>query len=307
MPAEFAERCERFDRLAAAVQPTARRGMVMERRLEASSFETLQWCVRTYISACFFSQGSVLSEEEIIRRLAGEKNPLLNRTPNGVLMPKYEFSMEYNSLHLCLAQMVETLGLEGLTDSWQIPFIVRIVAGCADENTTRPYAASKIHSDVWIGEPKDLVLLNIPVLGDIERTTIRWLEPPSDLGESFLKVLPDFSGGQAVAGQSRTVDLAPKQGHLYFSDAWVLHQNLLQGGGPRVSIDLRFRMKTSPRYKREAEFEARSKFLEQYLPWETWKRVGRHAIVVFEDTYAALQQNAPPAFSGKYLLFDFGR
>lgn len=309
MPPEWSERNERFDRLAAAVGHTARQGMVLEHRLEENFFQTLQWTVRAYVSASLSSQGTVLSESEIIQRLSDEKNPLLNQTANGVLVPKYEFSMEYNSLHRCLAQMMESLGLEGITDSWQLPVIVRAVEGKPRDPKTwlRPYATTKIHSNVWAGEPSDLVLLNLPVLGDIENTTIRWFQPPAEAGEKFLRTLNDFGEGDAVVRESLPLDLTPKLGHLYFSDAWVLQQTQQNGGGPRVSIDLRVRLKSSPQEKKRAQWEARSKCLEQYVPWQTWRRVGRHAIVVFEDTFAALQQNSSPSFSGKYLLFDFGR
>lgn len=309
MQPEFLERVQRFDALASRIPHSRRRGFVLEHKMDEGRFQALQWYVRAYISASLLAPGHVFSEEEILARLADRSRPILNKTPNGVLMPKYEFSMEYNMLHSCLVRLLDCLDLDSLTLCWQLPFIVRVVAGHEEDPmaSLRPYSATKIHSDVWVGEPSDLILLNIPILGDVEKTGMRWLEPPPELGESHLKVLNDFKEGEEIAGQASVLDLVWKQGHLYFSDAAVLHQTVQSGGRYRVSIDLRFRMKTSPEYKKQVEARALSKYLEQYVSWPAWKGVGSHSIVVFEDRCSALQQNPAPSFSGKYLLFDFGR
>ena len=129
------ERNERFESLAAQVPHTARQGLVLEHKLNAERFQTLQWHVRAYISACYSPSGPVLSEAQILERLGDEGNPLLNRTPNGVLMPKYEFSMEYNSLHRSLVRSLEEIGFDSLADSWQLPIIVRAVRSGAFESS----------------------------------------------------------------------------------------------------------------------------------------------------------------------------
>ncbi|MCH6585211.1 MAG: hypothetical protein IH810_05200, partial [Proteobacteria bacterium] len=65
-----------------------------------------------------------------------------------------------------------------------MPLNVRIVDGKVINREQRSYDSSKRHSDTWIGEPSDMTLVNIPILGDIENTAIEWFSPPKDIGES---------------------------------------------------------------------------------------------------------------------------
>lgn len=261
------------------------RELLLEHRIEPLAFEALESNLRAYICACLETGGKLLSAEEIAQRLAHPGTDLPNKTPNGLLMPKAEVTLEFTMMHKCLARIMAALGIEALTDSWSLPVNVRVVLGEASAQTLgRPYAASKIHSDVWAGEPADTVVINIPVLGDIERTSLEWFEPPARLGEGHLTVLQDFAQGESVARQSTRIDVKPKLGHIYFSDCALLHRTVRAHGGTRVSIDMRIRLKTSDAYKAHVERVSGQSRLANYVPFEQWRSIGETSVMVFDET-----------------------
>ena len=285
MESGFLERKNRFAKLASLISHTRKYDLILEHKIEEEGFKALQLYTSIYISACLMTGGVVLSEEEIVERLSAQKASLPNKTPNGLLLPKADFNLEFNMLHKCFARIITGLGFDYLTDSWQLPINVRVVDGQADRGALdRPYSTSKFHSDTWAGEPADVVLLNIPILGDIERTSLEWLEPLQELGESHLKVLRDFNEGEDIARQSTKIDISPRLGHIYFSDCALLHRTVRANGRCRVSIDLRFRMKTSPSYKAHIENLCGPSRLGNYVSLRQWQRIGSEALIVFEET-----------------------
>lgn len=267
------------------VPHTLARDLLLEHPIEPKAFEALQTHVRSYISACLMTGGKILSSGEIVERLSDRHVDLPNRTPNGLLMPKADVTLEFTMLHKCFARIMSTLGIDGLTESWSLPINVRIVQGQASAETlNRPYAASKIHSDVWAGEPADTVVLNIPILGDIARTSLEWLELPQELGESHLKEFRDFSEAEPIARQSSRIEVVPKLGHIYFSDCALLHRTVRANGGCRVSIDLRFRFKTTPAYKTHVEKLCGPSRLGNYVPFQQWRAIGEESVLAFKET-----------------------
>ncbi len=281
------ERKSRFAELARLIPHTGSYDLLLDHEIEAGLFKALQLQTCIYISACLVTGGRVLSAEEIVERLSDRRVSLPNKTPNGLLLAKADMTLEFNLLHKCFARIMSGLGFDHLTDVWSLPMNVRVVSGQADPAIlNRPYASSKAHSDTWAGEPADSVLLNVPILGDIGRTSLEWLEPPPALGESHLKTLSDFNDGEAIVRQSSKIDLTPKLGHIYFSDCALLHRTVrVNGGGCRVSIDLRIRMKTTPSYKAYVErLRGPSTLGSHYVPFQLWQRVGTETLMVFEET-----------------------
>jgi hypothetical protein len=279
------QRKQRFAGLVDRVPHAFARDLFVDHPIDRRAFEALQSQVCMYISACLKTNGSLLSAEEVTQRLSDPATDLPNKTPNGLLMPKAEVSLEFTMLHKCLAGIVSRLGLDAVADSWSLPINVRVVLGQASAQTTsRPYAASKIHSDVWAGEPADTVVINIPVLGDIERTSLEWFEPPAELGESHLKVLKDFADGESVARQSARIDVKPELGHVYFSDCALLHRTARMNGSCRVSLDMRIRLTAGAAYRAHIEALCGNSRLGNYVPYEQWRSIGDTTVLVVDET-----------------------
>ncbi len=124
-------------------------------------------------------------------------------------------------------------------EAFQSPCNVRIVAGSADAKAdNRPYASSKIHTDVWFGEPLRSILFNLPLLGDPAAVAMDFLEP-DDFPLALRQVLADYSDGRDVAERALRLPMAFERGVVYISDSLSLHQTVRRGTGIRLSLDWR--------------------------------------------------------------------
>ena len=295
------DRRTRFAQLASLIPHSFKGELILEHRMDEERFQALAWETRRYLSASLGYAGRVLSEEQIVETFSDPKTFVPNKTPNGLLMPKAELTMEFNMVHKCFAELLGALGFDHLTDGWQLPLNVRVVGGQVDPATrNRPYSTSKIHSDTWVGEPSDAILLNVPLLGDIERTTIEWFQVPVEVGDSFLRPLKDFTEGEEVVRQATRVDVTPKIGHIYFSDFALLHRTVRKDGRCRISLDLRIRMKTSAAAKAQVDAKSASDRLEEYVPFALWMSIGQRALVVIPETMEECRQlQANPSTSRK--------
>jgi hypothetical protein len=294
----MAQRKQRFARLISAVPHPFARDLFVDYAIEPVAFDQLRMATCTYISACLGACAH-LTEAEILQRLSDPQSILPNKTPNGLLLPKVEVTVEFTLLHKALVQIIEKLGISALADGWSLPINVRVVLGSASSDvTSRPYAASKIHSDVWAGEPSDTVVMNIPVLGDIARTSLEWLELPADLGDSYLKLYRDYADAEPVARLARRIELEPQLGHIYFSDCALLHRTLRKGGACRVSIDLRFRFSGDAQAKQEAERLSGPSRLANYVSFAQWASLGRDTVLACAETMADAGRNYGPSKGG---------
>jgi hypothetical protein len=121
----------------------------------------------------------------------------------------------------------------------QIPCNVRLVEGTPDEQTdARSYSSTKIHTDVWNGEPISSILFNIPVLGDTEAVDLRFFEPRS-FPEALRVPLQDYRLGEPVASSATEYPAPFEMGGMYISDSLSLHRTVKRGARLRVSLDFR--------------------------------------------------------------------
>lgn len=117
--------------------------------------------------------------------------------------------------------------VEGISH-YQLYPSIRVKSG----KTDGAYDTSKLHSDVFAGDPSGVVVM-IPLFGDIEFGGVEFFEPTQGSYEDF-KFYPDY-------------DLAPdfkpkylgkmEAGYIHFVDAFCLHRTMM--GNKRVSLDHR--------------------------------------------------------------------
>jgi hypothetical protein len=284
------ERKKRFSKLALKVKHDNKQfeDVFLDHALPSEAKINLQNITSKYISACFAAcygnEYNNLNQIDLLEKLDDPKYTLVNKTPNGVLLCKHETTLEFNLLHKAVAKLFLSFGFKDLTEFWQAPLNVRVVLGKDEHVVERPYESSKLHSDVWIGEPADMILVNIPILGDIENTTLEWYLPPNNIGESHLRHLTDFSEGLEIAKKFNKLNLKPKLGHIYFSDPTTLHQTKRKSGKVRVSIDFRFRMKVSDDYRKLVVESCKPEFLKNYIYTDDWFAIGSESIIYVGET-----------------------
>jgi len=236
------ERAQRLGAILAGAPLAADFPLVKAVRTSAPALARLQGAVVTYLwhtlSQAYPTRNFALSLD-ILERHAGEIQALPNRTPNGVLLPRQETYLSFNLVHQALAALIEEVGVLPRLHAVQSPCNVRVVSGDPDPGAeARPYSSSKIHTDLWNGEPLASILFNIPVLGDVEAVDLRFFEPGAFPPE--LRVpLPDYALGAGVISGCREYPLRFEIGCICVSDSLSLHQTVKRRSALRLSIDFR--------------------------------------------------------------------
>jgi hypothetical protein len=235
-------RGERLARIVGEAKLAASFPLLQVVRMSDAQFARLEAAALAYLwhslSAAFPERSFGLDR----RLLVEYRDALLdlpNRTPNGVILPRRETFLSFNMIHQVLANVIQGAGMLSAFSHLQIPCNVRLVEGTPDRDTdSRSYSSTKIHTDVWNGEPISSILFNIPVLGDPAAVDLRFYEPrnfPSELRVA----LSDYKLGEPVASSVEEYPVAFQMKHLYISDALSLHQTVKRRPALRLSLDFR--------------------------------------------------------------------
>lgn len=254
-------------------------------------FSAILEATAQYLGACLGARGP-RSGEAVRGRLEQAVDSLANRTPNGEVLPKQEFEEEFNRFHRAVAAWLGTLGIDHLLSQLSCPVAVRVVKGTAEPQVEgRPYASSKMHVDLWNGDPPDSINVLLPLWGDVDRTSVEFYGPPADFEERFLCTVRDYEEAAARLGPCERYPVTFRLGHAHFMDAVVPHRTVRRGGGVRVSIQLQLRRRVSEaaRARAEAICDA-ARLAGYYLPPAEWYAVGTTRFMRFHDTYADAQR-----------------
>ena len=242
-------------------------------RLPEPIFAQLRGAVTTYIWHSLtqaYSQQAFMPNDGLLTRHATAILDLPNRTPNGVLLPRVETFLSFNLIHQALVRMFETMGFFPQLASLQRACNVRILSGAPDAHTEkRPFASSKLHTDIWAGEPLGSLLFNILVLGEPDAVDLEFFEPDS-FPERLLKPLEDYDLGKEMAGLAKRCPIKSELGIVLVSDSLSLHQTVKRRRGYRVSIDFR----AIPLTLLAGETSAASHSRAGYIDAEDWRRGG---------------------------------
>lgn len=286
---ELDARAKRLEHIVAQADVAAEFPLLKVVRIAPAAFTRLEAAVAAYIwhslsraypDRSFALGNSVLTEH------ASEIRALPNRTPNGVLLPRRDTFQSFNLIHQALADVIEGSGLLGAFSFIQIPCNVRIVNGAPDPMVdARSYASSKMHTDVWNGEPLSSVLFNIPVLGDPKAVDLRFYEPrtfPADMR----RPLGDYTLGKTVTASAVEYPAKFEMGYMYISDALSLHQTMRIRPTLRVSLDFR----TIARELVADESADHSESRAVYVRPDEWRAGGSTTILASGEPLNAFQR-----------------
>ena len=252
--------------------------------INAERFQAMREATLSYLHACLGPSGKGMVEQAMLELAA---TTLANRTPNGVVIPKREFQVEFNQLQKIMADWLRDLDLDDLIGQICCPMVVRLAKGESNPQLelSRPYSSSKIHSDIWTGEPPNHVGIRIPVLGDIERTTIEFFHPPVEFEERWMRWLDDYDEAKDLASRSPQYPITLQHGAAYFIDGTVLHRTAKKGGGARVSLHVELRRLIPEQDRQLADQMSDSGRLAHYLSREEWYQYGTSKFMRPKDTY----------------------
>lgn len=276
----LSDRGERLTRIVGTLPLSEQSPLVKAVPLPAHCLNRLQTAASIYVWHSLSQahpQRCFVMANDVLERYSEDVLALPNRTPNGLLLPRKETFVSFNLVQQALAMAIVELTLDRPFESFQSPCNVRIVSGKPDsELDSRPYASSKIHTDVWYGEPLRSILFNLPLLGNPAAVAMEFFEPTAFPAE-FQHPLGDYEDGRAVSETAERLPMRFDLGVLYVSDSLSLHQTVRRENGIRLSLD--WRAIPRERLVSEANDEIRSR--ATYVPTDRFLAGG--STLIFAD------------------------
>ncbi|MBN8547708.1 MAG: hypothetical protein J0M12_00185 [Deltaproteobacteria bacterium] len=253
--------------------------------LDEKSLKAMRAASANYLRACL-GEGQNLSDDALLASINDAALPkLANRTPNGAVLPKKEVAKEFNELHRVVGNWVESLGLDDIVAEIFCPLTLRIMSGKGDPKlAARPYATSKMHADVWAGDPGDGVNVIVSLFGDVEKTAVDFYRPPADFEDRFLKHLADYDEGKEYLVGCEPYKFEPQVGTVLFFDAIVPHKTARKGGEARGTLQFNLRRKISAPDRLKIDSMCDKGKLQNFLPPSQWLSFGTSKYLQFEET-----------------------
>lgn len=194
---------------------------------------------------------------------------LPNITPNGLILPKQSTCSEYNKVHSSIVKIVREFKLGQYAEGLHAPINIRLIDGNKNDSDQRPHSSTKMHSDIWAGEPSNSIAIFIPIYGDKKNIDVKWIEPLT-FPEELKQPLSDFNEGRhiVVGGTRYNVDFSP--GDIILVDPYLIHATNKVKDLLRLSIDFRFITKSVI----DNDLLAPGTRQVNYLTYEEWSDIG---------------------------------
>ena len=258
--------------------------LLTELKLDPDRFREIRDATIRYISEPLGDLAGTTWGQEVLE-MAGSQ--LANRSPNGLVVPKQEIQLEFNLFHKAVSEWFRSLGIDDLIYRISSPILVRLVRGQRNaQEESRPLSSTKLHADVWIGSPLDMVVASIPILGDIKRTTVEYFHPPDDFEERYMRHFSDYDQGKELEAECKRCPLELRMGYAYLSDGILPHKTVKKQGGDRVTIQFEIRRASSEADRRDVEARCSAERLVLYRDLAEWYDYGTTRFMKFEDTYS---------------------
>lgn len=216
--------------------------LISQVKIDDTLFCNLKTAIALYVSRCLPDGPYVVEENKLLDEFIKNRDKVRNCTPNGMMVPKKEVSLEFNLVVRAFADVIESLNFTDLVASWHVPLNVRYKDGhIVKGNLERAYPTEDIHSDSWAGESADSVTTMIPIFGDTERNRVDYYVPPDDFQEEWLGPQSSYRHNAETAKRYTKINVPYSKGCLYLVDFATLHASArFSGAGPRISIDTTF-------------------------------------------------------------------
>jgi len=208
--------------------------------LKNIQFENLKRCIKLYVSKAL-EFNYVEEDSSFVKKVDENRINQKNITPNGAVVPKREYLLEYNMVLREWSAIVKKMlsGNENLISIFRITPNIRIkYAKDLESNDGRPLNTSYPHSDAWVEGPWGMNCY-VPILGDTDKNTLVYYEPIIEkFNEKMMQSSPSYKDMQWVMKDYKKIDFTPQKKKVYFSDYSMIHNtNRDQNCGTRISID----------------------------------------------------------------------
>ena len=239
---QFQDRIQRLERITQGLEVASNFNLLKSIKLKEALFSRIATAANVYIwqsLISFFPGKSFRLSDNLLDDYPVEIRALPNVTPNGLVLPKIENVLAYNSLHRVIAKAFVELGFHRHFSACQFPLNVRLISGTPNQVLdSRSRSATKPHADIWAGDPAGAIVFMMPLFGNIDNAGVHFFEAKNFPAE-FQGRLKDFDEGRAVVDAAVKYESSFKLGELILFDPFLLHQTQKRGDGLRVSLDFR--------------------------------------------------------------------
>ena len=213
--------------------------LMFEVKLPKKHYENIKYATINYISKSFNDDEKILTESELLKKIVKKRAKIRNLTPNGLMSPKIENSLEFNSLIKAYAAIINDLKIEHLIENFHFPANIRVKFPKPSlKSLKRKHPTEAMHADTWTGAKPNWCAVHLFLLGDIKKNNIRYSYPPKNFEESWLKPVSAHREALGISKKFKIIDYTPKKGYLIFADATILHQSFRKkSSGARISLD----------------------------------------------------------------------
>jgi len=214
--------------------------LIAKYKIENKFFNEFKFNIKKYISKALKAK---FDEDDniFLKNIDKARNTRTNVTPNGAVVPKKEFNLEYNLVLRSWCSLVTQMskGDPKLLKLFRITPNIRIKFGKElSDNNDRGLSTSLPHSDAWVEGPWGMNCF-IPFLGDVKNNNLKFYEPVDKFNESFMKISPSYKKMQWVMKYYQEIKkIKPQIGYVNLSDYAAIHNTFRNKNcGTRVSID----------------------------------------------------------------------
>ena len=214
--------------------------LITRYKIDPKFFNEFKFNIKLYISKALNIDFNI-NDKIFIKNIDKARNNRLNITPNGAIVPKREFHLEYNLVLRSWCELVGQISKKNpqLLSLFRITPNIRIKFGKElKDNKNRELSTSHPHSDAWVEGPWGMNCY-IPFFGDTKNNNLQFYEPINEFNESYMAISPSYKKMQWVMDYYKKIKkIIPLVGHVNLSDYAAIHNTFRNPNcGTRVSID----------------------------------------------------------------------
>lgn len=215
--------------------------LFIRKKIPKNLYLDLKHSIGLYISKALHFQYTEV-ENVFIDRLEQQRHNRTNVTPNGGVVPKKEYALEYNLFIRSWCNIVKEFIKDDpsylkkfrLTPNIRIKYAKEL-----EDNVGRGLDTAWPHSDAWVEGPWGMNC-HLPIFGDTENNYLHFykLKNESQFKDEFLETSEVYTNMQWVVDYYEDDNIVPEVGYINVSDYALLHKTRRnEGAGTRVSID----------------------------------------------------------------------
>ena len=238
----YSYRVERFNNMKNSWGLDSLHDLMLYYNPTNEELSSLKFSVMLYISKAFYFDFTT-DEELFIQRLDDSRKNRDNVTPNGGVVPKKEYQLEYNMVLRSWSKLVKNMisNKPSLLKKFRMTPNIRIKFGTElEENLDRPLTTSWPHPDAWVEGPWGMNCY-VPLLGDVKNNNLIFWKPKDidNFNDDVLNTASTYEEMQwTLDDYVLSKDLNPIKEKVHISDYALIHAtNREKNCGTRISID----------------------------------------------------------------------